>query len=79
MTGLRDAWKRHKRNIKKKYFDKNATIEQMLQIRPNEIPEVQFRQLIEYWDNEDVQVRLNRAFLHFLPIVAVYIFSFLIY
>ncbi|XP_009772204.2 uncharacterized protein [Nicotiana sylvestris] len=55
MTGLCDAWKRHKRNIKKKYFDKNTTIEQMLQIRPNEIPEVQFRQLIEYWDNEDVQ------------------------
>ncbi|OIT37790.1 hypothetical protein A4A49_64027 [Nicotiana attenuata] len=47
MTGLRDAWKRHKRNIKKKYFDKNATIEQMLQNCPNEIPEVQFRQLIE--------------------------------
>ncbi|XP_019227198.1 PREDICTED: uncharacterized protein LOC109208527 [Nicotiana attenuata] len=55
MTGLCDAWKRHKRNIKKKYFDKNATIEQMLQNRPNEIPEVQFRQLIEYWDDENVQ------------------------
>ncbi|XP_070016716.1 uncharacterized protein [Nicotiana sylvestris] len=55
MTGLRDAWKRHKRNIKKKYFDKNATIEEMLQNHPNEIPEVQLRQLIEYWDDEDVQ------------------------
>ncbi|XP_019251622.1 PREDICTED: uncharacterized protein LOC109230605 isoform X2 [Nicotiana attenuata] len=55
MTGLRDTWKRHKRNIKKIYFDKNATIEQMLQNRPNEIPEVQFRQLIEYWNDEDVQ------------------------
>ncbi|OIT28730.1 hypothetical protein A4A49_31278 [Nicotiana attenuata] len=55
MTGLRDAWKRHNMNIKKKYFDKNATIEQMLQNRPDEIPEVQFRQLIEYWDDEHVQ------------------------
>ncbi|XP_075100831.1 uncharacterized protein LOC107788262 isoform X2 [Nicotiana tabacum] len=27
----------------------------MLQNRPNEIPEVQFRQFIEYWDDEDVQ------------------------
>ncbi|XP_019236295.1 PREDICTED: uncharacterized protein LOC109216585 [Nicotiana attenuata] len=55
MTGLRDAWKRHKKNIKKKYFDKNATIDEMLQNRPIEIPEVQFCQLIEYWDDEDVQ------------------------
>ncbi|XP_070040459.1 uncharacterized protein [Nicotiana tomentosiformis] len=55
MTGLRDAWKRHKRNIKNKYFNKNAIIEEMLQNRPNEIPEVQLRQLIEYWDDEDVQ------------------------
>nr|XP_018624653.1 uncharacterized protein LOC108944271 isoform X1 [Nicotiana tomentosiformis] len=61
MTGLRDAWKRHKRNIKNKYFNKNAIIEEMLQNRPNEIPEVQLRQLIEYWDDEDVQAvcRLN--------------------
>ncbi|OIT34100.1 hypothetical protein A4A49_17314 [Nicotiana attenuata] len=55
MTSLRDAWKRHKRNIKKKYFDKNATIDEMLQNRPNEIPEVQFGQLIEYWDDRNVQ------------------------
>ncbi|XP_070022812.1 uncharacterized protein [Nicotiana sylvestris] len=61
MTGLRDAWKR-KRNIKKKYFDKNDTIEQMLQILPNEIPEVQFRQLIEYWNNEDVQAMCQLNF-----------------
>ncbi|XP_019260439.1 PREDICTED: uncharacterized protein LOC109238428 [Nicotiana attenuata] len=50
-----DAWRRHKRNIKMKYFNKNATDEDMLQNRPNEIPEVQFRQLIEYWKDSDVQ------------------------
>ncbi|OIS95765.1 hypothetical protein A4A49_58673, partial [Nicotiana attenuata] len=55
MTGLRDAWRRHKRNIKMKYFNKNATDEDMLQNHPNEIPEVQFRQLIEYWKDSDVQ------------------------
>ncbi|XP_019237058.1 PREDICTED: uncharacterized protein LOC109217282 [Nicotiana attenuata] len=38
-----------------KYFNKNATDEDMLQNRPNEIPEVQFRQLIEYWKDLDVQ------------------------
>nr|XP_016452816.1 PREDICTED: uncharacterized protein LOC107777333 [Nicotiana tabacum] len=55
MTGLRDAWRRHKRNIKMNYFNKNATDEYMLQNRPNEIPEVQFCQLIEYWKDSDVQ------------------------
>ncbi|XP_019234614.1 PREDICTED: uncharacterized protein LOC109215059 [Nicotiana attenuata] len=49
MAGLRDAWRRHKRNIKKKHFNKNATVEDLLQNRPNEIPEVQFCQLLEYW------------------------------
>ncbi|KAH0661586.1 hypothetical protein KY284_026517 [Solanum tuberosum] len=30
MTGLRDAWRRHKQKIKERCFDKNSTVEDML-------------------------------------------------
>ncbi|KAG5576644.1 hypothetical protein H5410_056778 [Solanum commersonii] len=30
MTGLRDAWRQHKRRIKERCFDKNSTVEDML-------------------------------------------------
>lgn len=46
MIGLRDTWKRHKANIKERFFDKNSTIENILAKRPDDIPEFQFRQLI---------------------------------
>uniref|UniRef100_M1DZS4 Ubiquitin n=1 Tax=Solanum tuberosum TaxID=4113 RepID=M1DZS4_SOLTU len=39
MTGLRDAWRRHKQKIKERCFDKNSTVEDMLPKRPNDIPE----------------------------------------
>uniref|UniRef100_A0A1S4AW50 Uncharacterized protein n=1 Tax=Nicotiana tabacum TaxID=4097 RepID=A0A1S4AW50_TOBAC len=55
MAGLRDARRRHKRNIKKKHFNKNAIVEDMLQNRQNEIPEIQFRQLLEYWKDSNIQ------------------------
>ncbi|KAG5620760.1 hypothetical protein H5410_005978 [Solanum commersonii] len=42
MTGLRDAWRRHKQKIKEKFFDKNITLEDML-ARPDGIPDNQFR------------------------------------
>ncbi|XP_027774093.1 uncharacterized protein LOC114077908 isoform X2 [Solanum pennellii] len=55
MTGLRDAWRRYKQKIKKKFFDKNSTLEDMLEKRPDGIPENQFCQLIEYWLHPTVQ------------------------
>ncbi|KAH0633349.1 hypothetical protein KY284_036135 [Solanum tuberosum] len=55
MTGLRDAWRRHKQKIKERCFDKNSTVEDMLPKRPNDIPEGQFRQLIKYWKHPTVQ------------------------
>ncbi|KAH0730621.1 hypothetical protein KY289_001809 [Solanum tuberosum] len=55
MTGLRDAWRRHKQKIKEKFFDKNSTLEDMLAKRPDGIPDNQFRQLIEYWKHPTVQ------------------------
>nr|XP_009789654.1 PREDICTED: uncharacterized protein LOC104237250 [Nicotiana sylvestris] len=55
MDVLRDAWRRHMRNIKKNHFDGYHTIEDMLKQHPVEIPEVQFLQLIEYWRDSDVQ------------------------
>ncbi|KAH0706347.1 hypothetical protein KY289_011423 [Solanum tuberosum] len=55
MTGLRDAWRRHNLKVKERLFDKNSTIEDMLAKRPDDIPEVQFRQLIEHWKHPTVQ------------------------
>ncbi|KAH0743091.1 hypothetical protein KY290_031084 [Solanum tuberosum] len=55
MTGLRDAWRRHKQKIKANFFDKNSTLEDMLEKRPDGIPDNQFRQLIEYWKHPTVQ------------------------
>ncbi|KAH0773666.1 hypothetical protein KY290_010803 [Solanum tuberosum] len=55
MTGLRDAWRRHKQKMKERIFDKNSTVEDMLAKRPDDIPEGQFRQLIEYWKHPTVQ------------------------
>ncbi|KAH0729483.1 hypothetical protein KY289_000671 [Solanum tuberosum] len=55
MTGLRDAWRRHKLKVKERFFDKNSTVEDMLAKRPDGIPKVQFRQLIEYWKHPTVQ------------------------
>ncbi|KAL3373043.1 hypothetical protein AABB24_005181 [Solanum stoloniferum] len=48
MDGLRDAWRRHKRYVKENNFDKYKTLEDRLKNCPSWIPEVQFRQLIEY-------------------------------
>lgn len=57
MDGLRDAWRRHKRYVKENYFDKYKTLEDRLKNCPSWIPEVQFRQLIEYWELPTVKVR----------------------
>lgn len=59
MTGLHDAWSRHKQKTKKKFFDKNKGLEYMLEKRPDGILENQFRQLIEYWLDPTVQVCLK--------------------
>ncbi|WMV24979.1 hypothetical protein MTR67_018364 [Solanum verrucosum] len=55
MTGLHDAWRRHKQKIKENFFDKNNTLEDMLAKRPDGIPDNQFRQLIEYLKHPTVQ------------------------
>ncbi|KAH0710903.1 hypothetical protein KY284_012330 [Solanum tuberosum] len=55
MTGLRDAWRRHKQKIKERCFDKNSIVEDILAKRPDDIPKAQFCQLIEYWKHPIVQ------------------------
>ncbi|KAG5571724.1 hypothetical protein H5410_061490, partial [Solanum commersonii] len=55
MTGLRNSWRRHKQKMKERFFDKNSTVEDMLAKRPDDTPEVQFRQLIEYCKHPTVQ------------------------
>ena len=45
--------------IKKNFFDKDSTLEDMLAKCPDGIPHHQFRQLIEYWKHPTVQVRLK--------------------
>ncbi|KAH0643487.1 hypothetical protein KY289_034461 [Solanum tuberosum] len=59
MTGLRDAWRRHKQKIKERCFDKNSTVEDMLAKRPNDIPEGQFCQLIKYWKHPTAMCEMN--------------------
>ncbi|KAH0682687.1 hypothetical protein KY285_020189 [Solanum tuberosum] len=41
--------------MKERFFDKNSIVEDMLAKDPDDIPEVQFRQLIEYWKHPTVQ------------------------
>ncbi|KAG5585763.1 hypothetical protein H5410_046197 [Solanum commersonii] len=55
MTGLRDAWRRHKQKNKENFFDKKSTLEDMLAKCPDGIPENQFCQLIEYWKHPTIQ------------------------
>ncbi|KAH0757820.1 hypothetical protein KY290_021313 [Solanum tuberosum] len=55
ITGLHDAWRRHKQKIKERSFDKNSTVEDMLAKRPNDMPEGQSPQLIKYWKHPTVQ------------------------
>ncbi|KAK6773803.1 hypothetical protein RDI58_029041 [Solanum bulbocastanum] len=55
MTGLRDAWSRHKQKINEKFYDKNSTLEDMLAKCPDGIPDNQFRHLIKYWKHPTVQ------------------------
>lgn len=57
MATIREAWKRYKGKIKKKHFDKYDTIEDMLKNRPAQVPEAQFKKLIQYWSLPIVQVR----------------------
>ena len=75
MTGLRDAWRRHKQKIKKNFFDKDSTLEDMLAKCPDGIPHHQFRQLIEYWKHPTVQVRL-KWFISTHRLILCHIFSF---
>ena len=49
MAAICDAWKRYKRYIKKNHFDQYDSMEDMLQNRPMDIPEIQFCKLIRYW------------------------------
>ncbi|KAH0747456.1 hypothetical protein KY285_009113 [Solanum tuberosum] len=55
ITGLRDAWRRHKQRIKERCFDKNSTVEDMLEKRPDDMTEGQLHQLIEYWKHPILQ------------------------
>ncbi|KAM3216515.1 hypothetical protein P3L10_025956 [Capsicum annuum] len=55
MHDLRDAWRGFKREVKRRYFDKRLTIEEMLEKCPAGVPAVHLRQLIEYWKLPEVE------------------------
>ncbi|KAF3680597.1 hypothetical protein FXO38_02220 [Capsicum annuum] len=57
MHDLRDAWRGFKREVKRRYFDKRLTIEEMLEKCPAGVPAVHLRQLIEYWKLPEVEHR----------------------
>uniref|UniRef100_A0A3Q7JBB7 Uncharacterized protein n=1 Tax=Solanum lycopersicum TaxID=4081 RepID=A0A3Q7JBB7_SOLLC len=52
MVKIRDAWRRHRSNLKLNYYDPydNDTIR--MAKKPGHIPECQFRELLKYWNSE---------------------------
>ncbi|KAL4344224.1 hypothetical protein AHAS_Ahas11G0157000 [Arachis hypogaea] len=59
MTDVRETWKRYKTRIKKKHFEINNNIEDMLKNRPSDILEVQFQKLIACWSITSVKREMN--------------------
>lgn len=57
MNAIGDAWRTHKCRVKKTYFKKYATDEERMKNRPPEISELIFKELLQYWNDEDVQVK----------------------
>ncbi|XP_044499440.1 uncharacterized protein LOC123220902 [Mangifera indica] len=59
MNAIGDAWRTHKCKVKKTYFKKYATDEERMKNRPLEISELIFKELLQYWNDEDVQKIAN--------------------
>ena len=53
---VNDAWKRYKCFLKREHFTPYKTMRERLKNRPEEVPEEDFKSLLEYWRDEKTQV-----------------------
>ncbi|XP_027767907.1 uncharacterized protein LOC107001163 [Solanum pennellii] len=52
MVTIRDAWRRHRSDLKMNYSDPYDTDAVRMEKKPGHIPECQFRELLKYWNSE---------------------------
>ncbi|WJX83153.1 hypothetical protein P8452_65831 [Trifolium repens] len=52
---VNDAWKRYKCFLKREHFTPYKTMRERLKNRPEEVPEEDFKSLLEYWRDEKTQ------------------------
>ncbi|XP_058722188.1 uncharacterized protein LOC131593824 [Vicia villosa] len=52
---VNDAWRRYKCLLKKNHFSKYKTMREQLKNRPQEVPEEDFKKLLEYWRDENTK------------------------
>ena len=46
----------HKTRMKAKYYKEDETMDQKMAMRPDDIPEEEFKELVIYWDAEKTKV-----------------------
>nr|XP_025888684.1 uncharacterized protein LOC101265957 [Solanum lycopersicum] len=52
MVTIRDAWRRHRSDLKLNYYDPYDNDAVRMAKKPGHIPECQFRELLKYWNSE---------------------------
>ncbi|XP_027775354.1 uncharacterized protein LOC107030940 [Solanum pennellii] len=52
MVTIRDAWRRHRSDLKLNYYDPYENDAVRMAKKPGHIPECQFRELLKYWNFE---------------------------
>lgn len=55
-TTLNDSWRVYKSRVKKKYYSRFESDKERLENKPEDIPLEDFKQLLNYWADEEVQV-----------------------
>lgn len=55
MWGILDAWRGYKSRVKKAHYTAYKTDEERIKNRPDGIPLAEFKLLLMYWGDEDVQ------------------------
>lgn len=55
---IQASWRRYKSTIKKAHYKAFESDEERLEKRPDEIPLESFKMLLEYWNDDTIQVYL---------------------
>jgi hypothetical protein len=61
---VNDGWRRYKWLIKRTHFSPYKTMRERLKNRPQDVPEEDFRILLEYWKDEKTQVSYSYCCAH---------------